>query len=710
MLPFLPSLRETEKGLRQKADWLNSPLGLFVETIKGLPEATTVVGKEILRDTPRSIASLELKMLNIKEPLVAETPAQKFLFGEEPIKAPETPLEFGLAVLGATPFGIGKKQTGKIIGEELFEQITKRYGKKLAEQIIQKGGKELAEKSVIEGGEMIVADALKTTSAKITIGKLIGAVSAAKPVRKITEQLFTHERAKRVAIGAKQLERTGGEKGFFAAKGALKGELPKAQFEPPKDRFTQREIDDLFDFVKTKSDIDFFDKINTMTGLEKVLGKGQIPTESELKLLKQVFGDDFVKEVLKKRPFREKLLEGAAEIMNVPRSLMASMDMSAPFRQGLILSIHKPKRAVQAFGQMFKYFGSTKHFNAAMEEISKRPTAKIMKESGLYIADVTGKAITLSSKEESFMSNLARRIPVIGNLVSASERAYAGYLNKLRADVFDDITKEYIRGGILPEESPRVWKSLAEFINTATGRGNIGVFNKAAPILNSVFFSPRFMMSRIQMLNPQWYLSLEPAVRKEAAKSMIKFVGSGITLATLAKLGGFQVETDPRSSDFGKIRMGNIRWDIWGGFQQWIRFTSQLITGEIKSVSTGRIRTLDKKQFPHESRFDLIVRFFSGKLAPVPAFASDLLRGQTLVGDPLDWKQESFEKVVPLYIQDIMDAVREEGAAGILAIAPAFFGLGVQAFPAFKHKKNKGILPKLPSLPSLPELPALPSL
>jgi hypothetical protein len=43
------------------------------------------------------------------------------------------------------------------------------------------------------------------------------------------------------------------------------------------------------------------------------------------------------------------------------------------------------------------------------------------------------------------------------------------------------------------------------------------------------------------------------------------------------------VEIDPRSTDFGKIKVGNIRWDIWGGFQQWVRVASQLATGERKT-------------------------------------------------------------------------------------------------------------------------------
>ncbi len=467
-------------------------------------------------------------------------------------------------------------------------------------------------------------------------------------------------------------------------------------------KLIQSEVDELFDMVRSNPKVDFYDKITAFNGLSKMLGDtgGSIPTDSELKTLKNIFGSDFTDAVLNKRSGWEKAKETIGDVINIPRTLMSSIDMSAPLRQGLVLSVSHPKRAASGFVDMIQYFGSDKIFKGAMESIQSRPTAKLMKESNLYFADVSDSAMSLSSKEESFMSNFAANIPGIGKLVKGSERAYAGFLNKLRADVFDDIAGEYIKGGIDPASRPEVFSSLAEFINVSTGRGNLGPFAGAAPILNGVFFSPRFMASRVQMFNPAWYAKMPPEVRKEAAKTFVKFVGTGLGILTLAKMGGADVETDPRSSDFGKIRIGNKRYDTWAGFQQWTRFTAQMITGQTKSSTSGEVSELDGEGFGGETRLDRAATFMRGKLAPVPGLVADILDGQTMIGEPVD--ESLADKVMPIYVQDIIEAVREEGISAVATVGvPAFFGVGTQVYG------DNGTLPKLPKLPKLEKLPTL---
>lgn len=522
-------------------------------------------------------------------------------------------------------------------------------------------------------GVLSAADELVTP-----VSKLIKAIRGASAPRKALESAYTAERAVRASKASEVFQ--GGQKGYFKALGQLKGELAqKPQFTPID--FAQGDVDGLFSQVQTQNGLDFFEKLSASNGLQGLL-EGKIPPKSQLSLLEDVFGKDLIVAIREKRPLSEKLWEGVKDVLNIPRSLITSVDMSAPLRQGVLFTVTKPRQSVPAVGGMFQDFFSAKHFDRWLADIPSNPRYQLMKNSKLYIANPNKISGGLGAREESFMSNIAERIPVLGSLVRASSRAYIGYLNKLRVDVFSNLATKFEKEGVATPENMR---ALADFVNNATGRGSMGKLERAAENMNTVFFSPRLIASRFNMLNPLWYAKQPPAVRKEAVKTFAEFVGVGATILAIAKAGGAEVELNPTSSDFGKIRVGDVRWDMWGGFQQWVRVFSQIASGQRKTIS-GETVKLDKSQYPFTSRKDVADNFLRGKLAPVPSLLVELLEGQKLFGEELSVPQEIYENTIPLYLQDMDDAIKELGIDALFTVGlPAFFGVGVQTY---KEKKS----------------------
>src|SRR5690606_5342894 len=235
------------------------------------------------------------------------------------------------------------------------------------------------------------------------------------------------------------------------------------------------------------------------------------------------------------------------EAFNLPRGLMASIDFSAPLRQGLPL-IHK-KEFWRAIPEMFKAWASEEGFRKIQTEIANRPAFRktisadgkvqpsFAERAGLSLTDLTD----LSKREEAIMSTWAERFPG----VRRSNRAYTAFLNKLRADTFESLITGVKVFGVNAEKNLPLARALADFVNTASGRGSLGKLESSAVTLNTTLFSPRLIASRLKLLNPAYYVMANPVVRKEALKSLFAIAAVGNTIGQLAKMAGGTVENDP---------------------------------------------------------------------------------------------------------------------------------------------------------------------
>ena len=520
------------------------------------------------------------------------------------------------------------------------------------------------------------------------VQKLTSLIKQAQPVRETTEALKSAELGKRVGSFRTVAGQGEAEGSFRRATSQLAGELPKADFNPIRPNLLPKDVDELYSINRSRwlQTGQPLNGLNTETALTKVL-TGELPTEGEISLLEETFGMDLAKALLGKRALPDKIRQEFMGALNLPRSFVASADLSAPLRQGIMLAGGHPKEWFGSLAPMVKAFGSEQAAKVVDDAIVSSKRFALAEKANLYKAPL-GAAAKLSEREEAYMTRFGKAFP----WVRWSERAYVTFLNKLRFDTFDNVVAGWERSG--KKFTNRDVTDLADFINKASGRGTFGkAGNDLAPVLNAAFFSPRLVASRIQA--PAKLLSASPEVRKTIIKDLAAFVGAGSSaLGLIAHYSDADVNLDPRSSDFGKLRVGPTRYDFWGGEQQIARFVTQMITGKRQAISTGELQDTSRK--------DTALRFARSKLAPVPSLLTDYLTGETFFGAPIDEeaKAEFARTVTPILIQDMWEAIDEQGLTGGLVTLPSALGAGVQTFyptgDTFEDEERQKLVGEIP--------------
>jgi len=353
--------------------------------------------------------------------------------------------------------------------------------------------------------------------------------------------------------------------------------------------------------------------------------------------------------------------------------------------------------------------------------------------------------------EEVYMGRWQKRVP----LVAASGRAYVTFLNKLRADSFDAAVNSFSRGGFGSGKggtglTMEELKALSRFINITTGRANLGASN-----LSDYLFAPRWMVSRFATVlgTPLRHQRnkygkivnhVSPRMRKYMAYQYVKFALGFVSLYGLAALAlGDDADEDdqfwqldPRSTDFGKLRIGNTRLDMMAGLSQPIVFMARYFTGT-KVNSRGEVQSIrnsgeDKVPFGADDAGDILWRFAQSKAAPHISAVMNWRRGENVVGEtyaergafmrdvlglPAEIAEnplfvETLGLATPLSIRDFYDALLEHGLTKTAALQTlATLGVSMNTYdtkPKKKVKKVKQPGPKAPKPPKPPSPPKAP--
>lgn len=507
--------------------------------------------------------------------------------------------------------------------------------------------------------------------------RLTRMLQISKPVRKEIAFLQHKARQQQAAILASIQKREPGIVGHFKQRGALKGELPGIEVTWGRTGLTDEGWDELVKRVDLSEELLPYQRLNAGDAMIHFKETGDIPTFGEIALIERALGKSVADALRKAKGLPARAWQEFWELINLPRAILASFDLSAPLRQGGLLLPGHPLEWAKNIRPMIRAFADEKFAREWYKRLTTGTAASRREAAGLFVSEFGQDALTLA-REEMYITKWASKFPFLRH----SERAYAMYLNGLRADIFDNVVRgwdDLVKAGKwTPEELLTRERQLAGFLNAASGRGTLGPLKNYGQILSGLWFSPRLTISRVEAPIRVAASLGTPGVRKELAKDLVGFVATGVGILSLLKLSGAaDVELDPRSSDFGKIKLGPTRIDFWAGYQPIVRYTAQFIKGERKTIGTGEF-------FPAD-RNEIVLRFLQSKLSPQAGAVVDLWRGETYMGEQMAGtmdvgQREAWNRLVPLFIQDMVEAGKMEGWPGMLKVAPAGLGMGAMTF------------------------------
>ena len=414
----------------------------------------------------------------------------------------------------------------------------------------------------------------------------------------------------------------------------------------------------------------------------------------EKKRLESEFNKKVLELALASRSFGRKVFDNTLDVVfGVSRAMLTSFDAGAFGRQAGLVNFMRPGLAIKNFPANFAFSEkAATRYETAMETDPRWARAQA---ADLALTSWRPGS-SLTDMEEVYRSRIAKKIPG----VAASERAYVTYLNQVRFTYFNKLMDT------LPvaHQTEENMKFLARHVNMMTGRGKMGPkMEAAAATLASVFFSPKYWWSRLQVLGNLLYIPLDAMTGFRLGAKETK-IARQIVAVEYARLGAmlglvfglfafakdafdwddeeFSIGTDWRSSDFGKLRIANTRIDFMAGLLQNVVFIGRMVTGEKTTGSGERVPISGniERKFG-QNRLTETIRLLRTKLSPAAGSIVNFLDEQDVVGNKFNLETEILGSYIPMSVAEFYSSTRELGiGAGSAAGLLNFIGIGAATY------------------------------
>jgi hypothetical protein len=453
-------------------------------------------------------------------------------------------------------------------------------------------------------------------------------------------------------------------------------ELPKLKATDSEAIMIAREeLKEALNIMKMKDESDEYEyaiKTRDFSGVSNV----ELKKQSE-KLLKAKAERDMLRRQFfeaKRKMTGSKVARFFDELTDLPRNLILSMDIPI-LRHGAVVMANPLAigKNMQIVYDSLRSLGSGNAAFEAMEKIRNRPNHLRYVVAGTRYPDFD----TPRADGELIMGNgLLQKIKYLGPLAMRSSEAQNIMVSALRESHMDRLTERFPN---VTDSELALW---ADHVNSITGTANWEGSGTTEKVLNKVFISTRFMVSRFK--SPYDIAKSIKAGEYRVARLQLEdwawyFGMRLLALSSLKMLLGDDIEvniTDLSKSDFGKIKYtngaGTTRvYDPWSGYQQGARLLLSVPAEFWESKITK------------EDEFDLkkiAGNYLEYRLNPVFPSAMMMVTGEDVFGKEVTTGEAVMKSTTPLIMQNVIEnIVNENGAED--ALASAFFDfIGVGSY------------------------------
>lgn len=363
----------------------------------------------------------------------------------------------------------------------------------------------------------------------------------------------------------------------------------------------------------------------------------------------------------------------AKEASYIARGLKLGADVGALLRQGSEMAVNDPVQWVKSAGKAFTKTDKAKltKYYAELESrtIRGKGMADVRKSAGLKTSSM--------DTEEAFASKLFDKVPGLNRL----ENFQKAFLDSGRIERFDSFYRKF------PDASEKELKQYAAYLNSAMGKSNV---SRVPELLEVLMTSPRWTASRWEMAGrivrtPEKWLrgALGNKAAKQEARNLGRYALALYGILEYAESKGAEVEFNPRSSDFLKLRIGGKVFDPTSGVAMPIRTALRLMLyarGEDAGYGTSGGMELAKTALNTAN--------------PVITTPWGLITQKSLTGFDIDEEEKGAMMLLPLIANGAMESWEKDGpVSAMIQTGTELVGINSGRYPKSKKwtpRKGEG--------------------